>query len=140
MATEFKQGGNDIIIDDGSKLYNIKNRRGEILSQFSFRPTDTNIVERYKEVEIFFDTFSAPKDADLEDLVKLFSEKMDYLVNAEMSGAFFQIMGPFSPMHDGRMFWEVCLESVCGVIEKEMNVRLKKNRSRVDKYTKKYHG
>ena len=45
---------NDIVVDDGSKTYSIKNKQGEYLGEFRFRPTDTNIVSRYKEVVDFF--------------------------------------------------------------------------------------
>lgn len=131
---------NDIVIDDGSKVYNIKNKQGKILSQFSFRPTDTNIVDRYEEVQKFFNEFSFPEEMDIKEVENIFTDKMNYLVGSEMGDAFFSIMGPFSPMPGGRIFLEVCLESVIKVIEKEMNVHIKKGQSRVSKYTQKYHG
>lgn len=140
MGKQFKQGGNDIVIDDGSKVYNIKNRQGKILSQFSFRPTDTNIVDRYEEVQKFFNEFSFSEEMDRKEVENIVTDKMNYLVGSEMGDTFFTIMGPFSPMPDGRIFLEVCLESVLGVIEKEMNVRIQKSQSRVSKYTQKYHG
>ena len=37
---------NEIIIEDGSKTYEIKNRQGKKLAEFCFRPADTNILAR----------------------------------------------------------------------------------------------
>ena len=45
-----KPMANKIVVDDGSKVYTIKNKRGKVLGKFEFRPTDTNIVKRYEEV------------------------------------------------------------------------------------------
>lgn len=41
---------NEIIIEDGSKTYEIKNRQGKKLAEFCFRPADTNILARYEDV------------------------------------------------------------------------------------------
>lgn len=131
---------NDIVIDDGSKVYNIKNRQGKILSQFSFRPTDTNIVDRYEEVRKFLEEFNAPEGVTAEEVEHLFIEKLDYLVDANTKETFFSIMGPFSPMPDGRLFIEACIDAICGIIGKEFDVRMRKTQSRISKYTQKYHG
>ena len=133
----FKQNGNDIVIDDGSKVYNIKNRRGEILAKFCFRPADMNIIHRYEEVKKFLEEFKN-EDLTTEQVEELFIEKMDYLVDADTGNTFFSIMGPFSPMPDGSLFCEVCMDTVCNVISKEFDVRLEKVNSRVNKYTAKY--
>lgn len=135
-----RNGGNEIIIDDGSKVFNIKNKHGKVLSRFIFRPADTNITQRYDEVRQFFEKFKAPDEMSPEEIEQLFIEKLDYLVNADTKETFFGIMGPFSPMPDGRMFVEVCMDAICGVISRELDVRMKKTQSRVSKYTQKYHG
>ena len=49
-----QQQNNVIVVDDGSKVYDIVNKRGKKLGEFEFRPSDTNIVERYEEVVDFF--------------------------------------------------------------------------------------
>lgn len=135
-----KNNGNDIVIDDGSKVFNIKNKHGKVLSQFVFRPSDTNITQRYDEVRQFFEEFKAPDEMSPEKIEQLFIEKLDYLVNADTKETFFGIMGPFSPMPDGRLFVEVCMDAIYGVISRELDVRMKKTQSRVSKYTQKYHG
>ena len=58
MEQTLNQKTNTIIIDDGSKEYNIQNQHGETLAVFRFRPSDTNIISRFEEVQKFFDNFS----------------------------------------------------------------------------------
>ena len=86
-----RNGGNDIIIDDGSKVFNIKNKHGKVLSRFIFRPADTNITQRYDEVRQFFEKFKAPDEMSPEEIEQLFIEKLDYLVNADTKETFFGI-------------------------------------------------
>ena len=57
-----KPHGNEIIVDDGSKEYTIKNKRGKVLGKFEFSPTDTNIVKRYEEVVEFYNSYQLPKN------------------------------------------------------------------------------
>lgn len=119
------QQNNTIIIDDGSKTYTIKDRQGKALATFCFRPSDTNIISRYKEVEKFFRGFKVTEeDPDIEEYEKKVIAQMDYLVNAETGESFFGIMGPFSPMPDGSLFYEVCLNAVCNVINQELYGKL----------------
>lgn len=132
---------NDIIIDDGSKVYNIKNKRGEILGKFTFRPSDTNIVNRYEEVIEFFNSFKMPEDTDqaIKVAEKEMTEKMSYLIGGDAGEAFFTIMGPFSALASGELFVENVLGAVANVIEKELSVRTKKVQRRMNKYVAKYH-
>ena len=131
---------NDIIIDDGSKVYNIKNKQGKILGRFEFRPSDTNIVHRYDEVVDFFNNFTLPDNAD--EVYKLaekeMTEKMSYLIGGDAGEAFFSIMGPFSALASGELFVENVLGAISEVIEREMSVRTKKVQRRMNKYVSKY--
>lgn len=132
---------NDIIIDDGSKVYNIKNKRGEILGKFTFRPSDTNIVNRYEEVAEFFNSFKMPEETDqaIKVAEKEMTEKMSYLIGGDAGEAFFSIMGPFSALASGELFVENVLGAVANVIERELSVRTKKVLCRMNKYVAKYH-
>ena len=132
---------NDIIIDDGSKVYNIKNKRGEILGKFTFRPSDTNIVNRYEEVAEFFNSFKMPKETDqaIKVAEKEMTEKMSYLIGGDAGEAFFSIMGPFSALASGELFVENVLGAVANVIERELSVRTKRVQRRMNKYVAKYH-
>ena len=130
---------NDIFIDDGSKTYAIKNKQGEILVEFTFRPSDTNIINRYEEVKDFFKELDETDEkADVKEYEQKFIEQMNYLVNAETGNTFFSIMGPFSPMPDGSLFCEVCLNAVVDVINAEFDTRLEKTKSHMNKYLQKY--
>lgn len=132
---------NDIIIDDGSKVYNIKNKRGEILGKFTFRPSDTNIVNRYEEVAEFFNSFKMPEETDqaIKVAEKEMTEKMSYLIGGDAGEAFFSIIGPFSALASGELFAENVLGAVANVIERELSVRTKRVQRRMNKYVAKYH-
>lgn len=136
-----KQNTNDIIIDDVSKVYNIKNKRGKLLGKFEFRPSDTNIVKRYEEVVEYFNSFKLPNDSD--EAVRLAEkeivDKISYLIGADSKDTFFNIAGPFSPLESGEMFVEQVLSAISKVIEKELSIRTKKVQRRMNKYVAKYH-
>ena len=102
------QETNTIVIDDGSKEYDIKNHYGENLAVFRFRPADTNIISRYEEVQQYFANFTI----DEKETV--------------------------TPMANGKLFVEVCMDTLRDVINKEFDVRIKRTQSRVSKYTQKY--
>lgn len=137
----YNQQTNDIIIDDGSKVYNIKNKQGKMLGKFEFRPSDTNIVERYGEVVDFFNNFTVPEDTDqaIQTAEKEMMDKMSYLIGGDAGEAFFTIMGPFSALASGELFVENVLGAIAKVIEKELSVRTKKVQRRMNKYVAKYH-
>lgn len=132
---------NDIIIDDGSKVYNIKNKQGKMLGRFEFRPSDTNIVRRYEEIVDFFNNFSLPEDSKeaMKEAEKQIVEKVSYLIGGDAGEAFFSIMGPFSILPNGELFVENIIGSIANVIEKELSIRTKRVQRRMNKYVAKYH-
>ena len=135
-----KSQTNDIIIDDGSKVYNIKNKQGKMLGKFEFRPSDTNIVKRYEDVVEFFNNFTVPEDTEqaIQTAEKEMTDKMSYLIGGDAEEAFFSIMGPFSALASGELFVENVLGAISKVIEKEMAVRTKQVQRRMNKYVAKY--
>ena len=101
-----------------------------------------NIVDRYEEVVQFWRNYKMPEEDSIEAARKAekeISEKLSYLINADAEKAFFEILGPFSPMDDGKIFAEVVLDSVAYVIEKKLNTNVTKVQRRVNKYVAKYH-
>ncbi len=135
---------NDITIDDGSRVYNIRNKRGELLGQFPFVPSDIGIIDRYKHtIQVFDELQASVTDKSDEAAITEMSEKMkkeiDYLFNADVSGTFFKITGPFSILGSGEFFVENVIKAVQGVIEHETGTRLEKTKSRASKYTERYH-
>lgn len=135
-----QQQNNVIVVDDGSKVYDIVNKMGKKLGEFEFRPSDTNIVKRYEEVVDFFNNFTLPDNAD--EVYKLaekeMTEKMSYLIGGDAGEAFFSIMGPFSALASGELFIENVLGSIAKVIEKELSIRTKRVQRRMNKYVAKY--
>ena len=61
---------NKIIINDGLKTYDIENQDGKLLGQFSFNPSDTNIIHRYNDVvkslEEFAKQIDKKEEAEIE--------------------------------------------------------------------------
>lgn len=138
-----KPQSNDIIIDDGTKVYNIKNKQGKYLGKFEFRPADTNIVNRYEEVVNFFNNLSIPEAENNEGAMKKVEnevvDQMSYLIGGDAGQAFFSIMGAFSILASGELFFENVLGAIARVIEMEFSVRTKKLQRRMNKYVAKYH-
>ena len=64
---------------------------------------------------------------------------MDYLIGGDSKEAFFSIMGAFSVLASGELFFENVLGAVAKVIEREFSVRAKKLQRRMNKYVAKYH-
>lgn len=141
--------GNVIKIDDGLKTYDIVNQDGKLLGQFSFNPSDTNIVRRHAEVLESLEKLAqnVPDDTDASDSVEalkkmedIIYEKVDYLLNADVARDFFAIMGPFTPLANGQMFLENVIDAIGQAISAETGARVKKLNARVRKHTAKYHG
>ena len=61
--------GNVIKINDGFKTYDIVNQDNKLLGQFSFNPSDTNIIKRYNDAieqfEKVFDEFKGMEEIPL---------------------------------------------------------------------------
>ena len=49
-----------IVVDDGSVRESIRNRHGDEIGVFYFRPTDIGIIDRYNKVAADFDKITAP--------------------------------------------------------------------------------
>lgn len=141
--------GNKVIIDDGLKTYDIENKEGKLLGQFSFNPSDVKILERYSEVEEAIGKFHLNITEEMNEklLEKAYkeaedflSEKINYLLGAEVAQNFFSIMGAFSPLASGQFFFESVLDAIAYAIQEETGERVKKINSKIKKHTAKYNG
>lgn len=132
-----------IQINDGSKSYEIVNQNDKVLGVFTFNPSDMNIIDKYNDVVESLKTatekMSTGKEEGLTEASSLIREKMDILFGEDTSKTFFSITGPLTPLSNGQLFVENVLEAIGAIVEKEMNVRVKKVRERMDKYTAKYN-
>lgn len=141
--------GNTITIDDGLKTYDIVNKSGKLLGQFSFNPSDTNIIRRHAEVINSLEKLSenVPEDVEeengaeaLKKIEEIIYEKVDYLLNADVAREFFAIMGPMTLLENGQFFVENVIDAIGQAISAETGARVKKLNTKVRKHTSKYHG
>ena len=143
----------EIVVDDGSVEVPIYNTLNEQIGLFRFRPTDFNIIKRYREIAEKFSDVTAPlveanidtngEGADEESVkiideaqAKLF-ELVDYLFDGNAAEAFFGKMHPFSPV-GGKFYCEQALGAIGGFISKQFDAELASVSSRVEKYTHGY--
>ena len=140
--------GNVIKINDGFKTYDIVNQDNKLIGQFSFNPSDTNIIKRYNDAieqfEKVFDEFKGmEEDAGTEEIIVKLDEKtyelIDSIFNSDVASNFFRIMGPFSPLASGQFYVATVIEAIGQALEAEIGERVKKMRSKIDKHTSKYH-
>ena len=149
------QGVNEIVVDDGSVRVPIKNRQGEEIGVFYFRPTDVGMIDRYNALADEFDKIVEPLEsvnigADgtvdetnnaefsaLKEAENRLYDACDKLFGGNMSEAFFGSMHPFSPI-GGRFYCENVLEAVGNYISRQFAREVKKVDSRVLKYTHGY--
>ena len=133
---------NELIIDDGTLVYEIKNKAGQRLGEICFNPTDTNIVNRYNKFCEFFENIKEDDYQRTEEGYKKLQddivEQFDYLLRTDTKETIFSVCGAATLLPNGELFFESLANSVAALIEKEMGVRMKKMQARVNKYTEKY--
>lgn len=136
--------GNTIVINDGIKTYEIKNQRGELLGEFSFNPSDSNLIERYtegmkrlqeKEKELLDNSAKTAEEMIAED--NFVKDTIDDIFNANISEKFFSIMGVRSVIN-GKFYFEFVLETIGRIIREEGQRQQKAMQKRIDKYAKRY--
>lgn len=134
----------------------IKRHDGKILSEFSFNPSDAGIVERYSDFVSGLDElsekiskyeFKKEKNPDLEetknafnDIKKEIYQKVNALVNADVSENIFNVMHPLSVMPDGNYYFYFIVEQIGVKIRNITGHRVKKMEMKIKKHTAKYHG
>ena len=153
--TQNMQDMSTIVVDDGSVCVSVKNKRGEEIGVFFFRPTDIGIIDRFNNLATEFDSITAPlenvnirsdgtvdeKNAAEHEAMKKAEANLyaacDKLFDGNMSEAFFGQMHPFSPI-GGRFYCENALDSVGRFISKQFARETKKINARVNKYVHGY--
>lgn len=130
------------------KKYDIVDLDGNVLGQFSFNPSDTNLKQRYKEVskelnEIGTELEKKKQDNPGFDELDIYDsivyEKINYLLAADVAKHFFSIMGPFSLLEEGGFFVESVLSGLGNLIQEEMEKRKSKTEEKIRQHTEKYH-
>ena len=145
----------EITVDDGTQRIPIKNKHGDEVGVFFFRPTDIGIIDRYNKMAAKFDEITAPLEnvsispdgtaADddtasiqaLNEAEKRLFDAVDYLFGGNMAEAFFGKMHPFSPVN-GSFYCESAIEAVGKYISAQFEQETQKVNRRVDRYTNRY--
>lgn len=150
--------GSGLVVDDGSVTETIRNQQGQKVGEFTFRPSDIGIIDRYNESISKFGDVVAPlenvglnpdgtprKDdaADFELLSKIkadICEMVDYIFGGNISEGFFGTMHPLSVIN-GRLYCENVLDALGNYIAAVFATETKKIDKRVSRYTQQYtHG
>lgn len=134
----------------------IKKHDGTVLSEFSFNPSDANIVYRYEEfvngLEDLIKRISeyekkTEKKSDYEEdklildkINKEIYEKTNALVNENVAENIFKVMGPLSPISTGDYYFVFIIEQIGKKIQNATGLRVKKIEMKIKKHTAKYHG
>ena len=137
-----------ITVEDGLRMVPIKNKMGQQIGVFDFRPTDFDIITRFNEMAQRWDEEvrkplnalgDAPdvSDPEAEAALQKAKEKLfalcDYACGGNMSEAFFGSMNPFSPV-DGGLYCENVLSAVSDFLAAQFNRETAKISGRVKKY------
>lgn len=136
----------ELLIDSGLCTYEIKDKEGRNFGSFTFNPSDLGIVKRHAEVVELFEKMNIPNmteddfEKELEKINDFIFEKIDYLLDANVSDTFFSIMSPLSPLASGQFFVESVVDAIGQAIQNETGERLKKVALKIKKHTSKYHG
>ncbi len=155
MAEDKILNFNGIVVDDGSVEVPIRNRQGDTIGVFYFRPSDIGIIERYNKVVGDFDKVTEPlesvniapdgtaaekdaaEQAALKEAESRLYEACNYLFGGNFAEAFFGKMHPFSPIN-GHFYCENALTAVGKYISAQFEREVKKVNTRVERYTHGY--
>lgn len=146
----------DIILSkDILETVRIKDHTGKILSEFSFNPSDANIVDRYEEFVNGFEALrdeivayeeanekSGDYDKEREKLYlinKKIHESINHLVNADVADNIFSVMGALSPLPSGDYYFTFIVEQIGQKIQNATGARMEKMDMKIRKHTAKYH-
>jgi len=152
IQADFQNDVWQIVVDDGSVRVPIRNKQGDELGVFYFRPTDLGIIDRFNSMAGEIDKIIAPlenidinpdgtADSNDETVLSAMREAEQHLYAAcdkmfggNMSEAFFGKMHPFSPI-GGHFYCENALNAVGQYVSKQFDAEIKKVNARVSKYT-----
>ena len=157
MAEEIKNNQNftGIVVDDGSVRESIRNKHGEEIGVFYFRPTDVGIIDRYNKIAADFEKITAPlenvninpdgsvdekdeaEQAAMQEATKRLYDACNFLFDGNFAEAFFGSMHPFSPVN-GRFYCENALGAVGKYISRQFDREVAKVNNRVSRYTHGY--
>lgn len=150
MAEELR-----IVVDDGRRRVPIVNQDGKEIGEFYFMPTDVGIIQRVRNMQDEFANITKPLEnvninadgttdesddaqvAILHEAEERLYSALNKVLNADVAGAFFSDINPFSPVNGG--FY--CTNVIAGItqfVNKAFDKELKTRSKNIEKYTKRY--
>lgn len=133
-----------IQISTGLQTVDIVNEQGQKIGEFSFNPTDSNILNRYKETAAWFESIKFPTNEDGDRLTQVsefcdeISKRIDYIFGTATSSSLFGACGPLTILPNGEFFFEDVLKSVGAFVGEVIQERANEVQARVKKATAKY--
>lgn len=146
----------DIILQqEVYETVSIKKHDGKVISEFSFNPSDVNVVDRYEEFEaglkeladkiVEYEKANEGK-SDREKTTNMIREinkeiyqKVNALLNEDVAESIFKVMGPLSPLPSGDYYFMFIIEQIGNKIQNATGQRVKKMEMKIKKHTAKYH-
>lgn len=131
-----------IKINDGSKVYEIVNERGEHVCDLKLNPSDTGIIARLDSVINALNGFKPSSEENNETIIEMdgiLVDKVSELFNCDASETLFKNCKPLSMLDNGNLYIVEVLEAITPVIEKVTKARAAKVQKRMDKYTAQYN-
>ncbi len=133
----------DISVKTGVETCKIRDEHDNIIGQFDFNPTDTNMFMRYQTVSKAFSDFNVEKVLTEEDGITkaddFVREQFDFLFGYKVSEGIFGQTGPFTLNKDGTLFFANMLDAIGNIVKKSTEQRIKKIDAQVQKATARYN-
>lgn len=137
-------------VDTGLIEVELKDVTGKVLGSFEFSPTDSDIVNRYKDVVKAFNEVKAPEgllngeatdeetDAFQIGFSDMVREQLDYLLGHKVSDSIFGMCGPLTLLENGEFYYEHVVEGIGNLIAQVVEERIDEKLEKVKSATAKY--
>lgn len=128
----------ELVINDGSVLYVLKNERGEQFARLSFNPVDTGLIERYNKVQKVMSEYEFMTDSDdfeteIVKLDQMVKEQFNTLFGKNVEQDLFSLYNPCAVFGDGDFYCEVLFNQIGIIIEKESGALVDKKIAKIKK-------
>lgn len=130
-----------LAVDTGSITVELEDKNGNVIGDFEFVPTDTDILKRFDAVVDAMNNLQMGDNPTAEAIIQASDtvrEQFDYLLGGKVSDGIFAKCGPFTTVKSGNFFFEEVLEGIGGLIESTTKQRISKKLSKARKAAAKY--
>ncbi|MBQ0074496.1 MAG: hypothetical protein KBT34_09905 [Prevotella sp.] len=132
-----------IVIEEHLEEFEVVTSSGRTAGVVCFNPADTGLAKRYGEVAEKFENMRKLSDETDEECANRLNQEIrdifDYLLGQPCSDVFFAEAEPLAILQSGDLYCEGVLNGIAKAVEEATNTRIKRVRTKVDKYAKKYH-